>query len=82
MIVLANVCGTLIKMRNVSIRAISKRPPPVAGAFVPFGVVPAPGNIALDEVVPVEVLRLELSPGLINDPTSTFRAVITPSNGE
>ena len=77
----ANVCGTLMKIRSVSIRAIWKRPPLPADAFVPDGVVPLPGIVVLEGVVPVEALTL-LVLGLINEPTSTFRAVITPAKGE
>ena len=76
-----------MKMRSVSIRAIWKRPPLLAGAFVPNGVVPLPGIDALEGDVPVEVLLLlalltVLLPVLINEPISTFRAVMTPGNGE
>jgi len=76
--VLANVCGTLMKMRSVSIRAIWKRPPLLAGAFVPNGVVPLPGIDALEGDVPVEVLLLltlltVLLPVLINENDSLER---------
>jgi len=67
LMVLANACGTLMKIRSLSIRAIWNSPPEAAGEFVPVGVVPLPGKVALEAVVPTEELTLLPLPVRVND---------------